>query len=77
MDIRLGKIAAKYGHQIFLGSIDADDPGHWQMCRELGVLNLPALVSFVNGKHFETLIGLRSEEDLDSKLQAWLNSARA
>ena len=76
MDQRLCEIADAYKGQIFIGSIDADDEENWARCKELRILNLPAIASFVNGRHFETIIGLPSKELLNSKVQEWFNAAR-
>ena len=74
MDAALRKTASEYKSRIFLGSINADEPGHMQRCKELGVVNLPAIASFVNGMHVETIIGLQSNEDLNSRFRKWLNA---
>ena len=76
MDQRLCEIANAYKGQIFIGSIDADNEENWERCKELRILNLPAIASFVNGQHFETVIGLPSDELLNSKVQEWLNATR-
>ena len=76
MDQMLCDIADAYKDHIFIGSIDTDDQENWERCKELSILNLPAIAAFVNSQHFETVIGLLSKESLNSKLQKWLNSAR-
>ncbi len=57
MDRQLCEIADVYKDQIFIGSIDTDHEKNWERCKELRILNLPAIVTFVNGRHFETVIG--------------------
>ena len=76
MDVTLGEIEAEYDGRVFFGSVDADQDGHWQRCRELGILNLPAIASFANGTHMETLIGMRTKEELSNKMKAWITAAR-
>lgn len=76
MDQMLCEIADAYKDHIFIGSIDADDQENWERCKELRILNLPAIAAFVNSQHFETVIGLPSKEALNSKVQKWLNTAR-
>jgi len=76
MNQMLSEIADAYKDQIFIGSIDTDDPENWKRCKELRILNLPAIAAFVNSQHFETVIGLRSKESLNSKVQTWLHAAR-
>ena len=76
MDRMLCEIADAYTDHIFIGSIDTDDQENWERCKEFRILNLPAIVAFVNGQYFETVIGLLSKASLNSKLQKWLNVAR-
>lgn len=76
MDQMLREIADVHQDQIFIGSIDTDYEENWQRCKELRILNLPALAAFVNGRHFETIIGLHSTEFLNSKVQEWLHAAQ-
>lgn len=75
MDRVLGEVAREYKARVFIGSIDIDDPNYFETARALKVLNIPALVSFVNGKHFETVNGLPSKEHLERLLQKWLDAA--
>ncbi len=74
MDQILCEIADEYKGRIFIGSIDADEPENWPRCKELRILNLPAVASFIDGKHHETIIGLNSREFWSHKVQEWLYS---
>lgn len=76
MDQLLCEVADAYKDQIFIGSIDTDDEQNWERCKELRILNLPAIAIFVNGRHFETVIGLLPRESLNSKVQKWFNAVR-
>ena len=76
MDRQLCEIADVYKDQIFIGSIDTDDLKNWERCKELRILNLPAIATFLNGRHFETVIGLSSKESLIRQVQQWFNAAR-
>jgi len=76
IDRQLCEIADVYKNQIFVGSIDIDDEKNWERCKELRILNLPAIATFVNGRHFETVLGLSSKESLIRHVQQWLNAAR-
>ena len=75
MDQMLCDIVDAYKDHIFIGSIDTDDQENGERCKELRILNLPAIAAFVNSRHFETVIGLLSKESLNSKVQKWLNTA--
>jgi len=72
MDQMLREIADTYKDRIFIGSIDTDDRENYEKCKELRILNLPAIAAFVNGRHFETVIGLLSQESLNTKFVAWI-----
>jgi hypothetical protein len=65
----------------FIGFYAADfddfDGLNWIWHEEWKILNLPALVVFVKGKWTETLIGLRSIEELRAKFQEWLTIAHS
>jgi len=76
IDQILREIADTYKDRIFIGSIDTDDQENWERCKELRILNLPAIAAFVNGQHFETVIGLLSKESLSAKVEKWSNTAR-
>jgi len=77
MDEALREIETEHRDHAFFGSVDTECEGHWQKCRDLGVLNLPALACFINGEHVETVIGMRSKKYLSSKVKEWLIAARA
>jgi thioredoxin-like negative regulator of GroEL len=72
MDQLLIEIATEYGGQIFIGSVDYDDPRNAGKCRELRVINLPALALFHNGEQLETVIGLPSKQSLNRRLEECL-----
>lgn len=72
MDAALAEIRSEYEGQVFFGSVDSDHHGHWQKCRELGILNLPAITFFADGKHIETMIGMRPKEELSKKIREWI-----
>jgi len=74
-DAALGDIESQYQDRVFFGSVDTDHFGNWQRCRALGILNLPAIAFFANGKHIETLIGIRPKEELSNKIQEWIIAA--
>jgi thioredoxin-like negative regulator of GroEL len=73
MDQVLSEIAKEYKGRIFIGSVAADEPENWSRCKELRILNLPAVASFINGQHHETIIGLNSMEFWSHKVQEWVD----
>jgi len=74
MDQILCEIADEYEGRVFIGSIDADQKENWFRCNELRILNLPAVASFINGRHHETIIGLSDREFWSRKVQEWIAS---
>lgn len=79
MDNRLQELKAEFGDSIGFYAAELDDFNglNWLWHQEWNILNLPALVVFINGTHAETLIGLRSPEELRAKFQEWLTLARS
>jgi thioredoxin-like negative regulator of GroEL len=77
MDRILEEIVPQYSDRIFFGAVDVDCPGHAQRCLDLRIVNVPALVVFVHGRHIETILGMRSQEDIRRRLEEWLAVADA
>lgn len=77
MDSVFEEIESEHAGRIFFGSVDTDDQNHWQRCKQLRLLNLLAIVSFANGEHMETLIGVRTKEEMSKKIEEWWVAARA
>ena len=75
MDERLQALMPDYADRIALVSINFDNPHMVYLFRECNVLNLPALACFVEGRHSDTLIGMRSEEALAELLDKWAYGA--
>jgi len=50
MDQMLCEIADAYKDQIFVGSINTDDQQNWERCKELRILNLPAIANLEASK---------------------------
>jgi thioredoxin 1 len=57
-------------------SHNTDDPSWSEDLARWGVVNVPALAFFRNGKHVETVIGLRPVEELRGVLSRWCGVAR-
>jgi thioredoxin-like negative regulator of GroEL len=71
MDSVLANLRPKFAGQIGFYAFDTTPEENWDICRQCNILNLPALVCFINGQLHETLIGLRPEEELEAKFAAW------
>lgn len=56
------------GQPVKVAKLDVDQaPG---IAQRFGVMSIPTLIIFHQGKPVETMVGLRSQEDLKAKLQA-------
>ncbi|MFQ5492908.1 MAG: thioredoxin [Candidatus Dojkabacteria bacterium] len=67
------KLAEKYADnkkvQIFKLDVDANP----QTQNEYHVMSIPSLIFYKGGEPVETMVGLRSEEDVDEKLKSLLD----
>jgi len=71
MDLILKNLRPRFAEEIAFYSFDTMPEAGWVICRQCNILNLPALVCFINGQLHETLIGLRPQEELEAKFAAW------
>ena len=76
MDADLEEVESEYKNRVFFWINRHGPSWHWQRCRELGILNLPAIACFANGKHMQTVIGMRSKQELSKKIKEWIMAAR-
>ncbi|HXM35274.1 MAG TPA: thioredoxin family protein [Pyrinomonadaceae bacterium] len=58
----LTELTKTYGNSIAFASFDTSLDEHADICRKLKLLNLPALVLYKHGKHFETALGMGDTE---------------
>jgi thioredoxin-like negative regulator of GroEL len=72
-DTALQELQSRHKGQFALFSFDTTPEEGWERLRQWQVLNLPALVCFINGKWYETLLGAYPTSGLEAKLQEWLN----
>jgi hypothetical protein len=73
MSRRLNVVTGKYD-RICFRSCDTDVPANLPFFLNR-LANIPALLCFIRGEWFETVIGLRSEVELRSLLDRWLLAA--
>jgi thioredoxin-like negative regulator of GroEL len=71
MDSVLANLRPKFIEQIDFFSFDTSQEKGSDICRQCNILNLPALVCFINGQLQETFTGLRTEQELEEKFSAW------
>ena len=65
----------RYVGRVEFRSLDVDIADSPEFCRDCRVLNLPAVAAFVRGDWVDTLIGLRSRDELDERLRGWMTPA--
>ncbi len=65
-------IEKKYQNSTSFGSVDVDIDDMSQICREVGMVNIPALVYYQDGKYIETTLGLKQKEDIENNLNRLL-----
>lgn len=73
MDERLGTLRDEYGDRVCFRSCDVDREQNNSYLQ--GVENVPALGCFIRGKWIQSLIGLRSVEELRLVFDGWLAAA--
>ena len=74
MDEIIQIFRADFENEIRFYSLDSGPESNWAFCVKHKVLNIPALICSVNGRHTETIIGLRSEEEWRSIIQRMIKS---
>lgn len=74
-DALLQAVRSDFADRIFFGSVNADDPEHYDFIRQCQVNNLPACACFVHGKRAGIVIGCRSLADLRRQFAGWLAEA--
>ncbi len=75
MDEILQILRSEFEGKINFYSLNAGPEANWGFCLRHNVLNLPALIYYVNGRHIETTIGLRPEEQLRNDVQKMVSEA--
>jgi thioredoxin-like negative regulator of GroEL len=74
MSRRLDVVTSPYADRICFRSCDIDVPENLPFFLSR-LANIPALVCFIRGEWFETVVGLRSEDELRSLFDRWLAAA--
>lgn len=77
MDALLQELRPKYEAKITFFSFDTTPKENLGICHQYQIRQLPALVCFIEGVQHETLIGMRSKSDLETKFKTWVAAAKA
>jgi len=68
-------LAQKYEGKLLVGMIDADQ--YPEFVEEYGVMGLPTLILFQNGKPVERMIGFQPRKRIEAKLLPYLQPEKA
>jgi thioredoxin len=63
-------LAAKYAGQAVVAKVNTDE--HQHMAGHLGIMGIPTLILFQNGKEVDRVVGFAPAQTLEGKLQALL-----
>jgi hypothetical protein len=74
MDTTLVTLRQRFESQVEFRSINFDLHEAWPLFEKWNVLNLPALVCYLNGIYRGTVIGVRDVSGLEARFQSWLSS---
>jgi len=77
MDSALRSLAFLFDEGFALRSSDFDREENLPLVRKAHVVNLPAIAFVVEGEPQETVIGLRSVDELRSRIEEWRRRAAA
>jgi thiol-disulfide isomerase/thioredoxin len=75
LDATIDSIRGQYEDRVAFYALDVDLVDNHAFCAQHGVLNVPALVCFINGKWHETSIWNLARPRLEAKLQDWIEKA--
>ena len=64
------ELAGEMAGQAVVAKVNVDEESHLAM--EFGVTSIPTLILFKDGQVVETMVGLKSKQDLKSKIEAAL-----
>lgn len=77
MDALLQELQKDYRQTVQFRTMNCDDERNWDFMDEANVINLPALICFINGTRRETLIGMHSQETFREKFEKWVKIMEA
>ena len=67
----LGEIAKTYEGQLKLCKLNVD--GNSQTTSKYKIMHIPVILIFKNGELVEQIIGLRTKEEIESKIKPFIN----
>ena len=66
----IANLAADYEGKVKVGKVNVDDEG--LLAAEYGIVSIPTVIIFVNGKPAEKIIGANSQDDYEDVLDKYI-----
>lgn len=75
-DKEIQSVREQFGDGIRFYAMDADGEANWNWMNNHGITTLPALICFVDGKVFETLIGFGSARQFRENIRQLIDVSK-
>ncbi len=66
----IGELASEYEGRIKVGKVNVDEEG--SLAAQFGIVSIPTIILFVNGKPADKLIGAHSIDDFEDMIEKYL-----
>lgn len=66
----ISQLAEEYQGKIKVGKVNVDDEG--SLAAQFGIVSIPTIIMFVNGKPVDKLIGAHSIDDFEDMIEKYL-----
>lgn len=66
----IGELASEYEGKIKVGKVNVDEEG--ALAAQFGIVSIPTIILFVNGKPVDKLIGAHSIDDFEDMIEKYL-----
>lgn len=66
----IGELASEYDGRIKVGKVNVDEEG--SLAAQFGIVSIPTIILFVNGKPADKLIGAHSIDDFEDMIEKHL-----
>ncbi len=64
------QLAKDYDGKIKVGKVNVDDEG--SLAAQFGIVSIPTIIMFVNGKPVDKLVGAHSSDDFEDMIEKYL-----
>lgn len=66
----IGELASEYEGRIKVGKVNVDEEG--SLAAQFGIVSIPTIILFVNGKPADKLIGAHAIDDFEDMIEKYL-----